>query len=193
VLVGEALDALAGVASPIVADLCTGSGCVACSIASEHRGARVYASELSGAAVLAARGNAERLGMAGRVTVEEGDLFGPLPPELRGRVDAVVSNPPYVPTSDLPDLPEEVFGYEPHLALDGGEDGLDVARRIMGEAPGWLRPGGVLLMELDERRVDDAAVDMEAWYEGVRTVSDLTGRPRIVFGRTPEADTTRAG
>jgi release factor glutamine methyltransferase len=82
----------------------------------------------------------------------------------------------------MPDLPEEVLGYEPHLALDGGDDGLDVARRIMSEALAWLVPGGVLAMELDEGCVDIAHGDMQAWYEHVYTMQDLAGRDRIVVG-----------
>ncbi len=185
VLVDVALGALAGVESPTIVDLCTGSGCVACSLAHELPAARLYATELSPGAVEIARENAERLGLSDRVTILEGDLFAPLPPELRGHVDAVSANPPYIPSADVPELAEEVIGYEPHLALDGGPDGLDVARRIISEAAKWLAAGGVLSMELDERRVEDAAKEMQAWYEGVETVPDLTGRPRIVTGRRP--------
>ncbi|MBA4370078.1 MAG: peptide chain release factor N(5)-glutamine methyltransferase [Coriobacteriaceae bacterium] len=168
----------------VAVDLCTGSGAVACALAQEVPGARVYATEISPTAAEVARENAERCGVVERVTVLEGDLFAPLPEELRGHVDVVLANPPYVPSGDLPGLPSEVGGHEPALALDGGSDGLTVARRIMDEARGWLRPGGVLAMELDERRVADADQVMRAWYEETTTVRDLTGRDRIVAGRT---------
>jgi release factor glutamine methyltransferase len=186
VLVDVALETL-GPGSPVVVDLCTGSGAVAVSIAHETPSAVVYATDLDPAAVALARENAERAGVADRVTVLEGDLFAPLPRDLRGRVALVVANPPYVPSAEVPALPADVLGYEPHLALDGGPDGLDVARRIMAEAREWLAPSCVLSVELDAGRVMDAAKDMRAWYEGVRTCRDLAGRDRIVTGRTQEA------
>ena len=92
----------------------------------------------------------------------------------------MVSNPPYIPSADVPELPAEVAGFEPHLALDGGADGLDVYRRILGGAREWLRPGGTLAVELDERMVRKAAAEAVEWYEDVRVVSDLAGRDRIV-------------
>jgi len=172
---------------PLVIDLCTGSGAVACSIAQEHPGARVLAVDLSPLAAQTARANAERLGLADRVTVFEGDLFAPLAElaereGLLGKVDVVISNPPYIPSADLPDLPEEVLGFEPHLALDGGPDGLAVARRIAEEACLWLRQGGLLAMELDEGCVQMAVKEIAKWYEGSRTVRDLAGRDRVATG-----------
>jgi len=172
---------------PLVIDLCTGSGAVACSIAQEHPGARVLATDLSPLAVETAQANAERLGLADRITVFQGDLFAPLAEigvaeSLLGHADLVISNPPYIPSGDLPDLPQEVLGYEPHLALDGGPDGLDVARRIADSAREWLRPGGMLAMELDEGCVQIAVKEIGKWYEGSRTVRDLAGRDRVATG-----------
>jgi len=115
--------------------------------------------------------------------VRLGDLFSAIPTELKGELDVIVSNPPYVPSADVPDLPAEVAGFEPHLALDGGEDGLDIYRLLLVGAREWLRPGGVLGVELDERRVSDAAGEAREWYEDVSVVSDLTGRDRIVTAR----------
>lgn len=183
VLAGEVLDALKGLEAPRVADVCTGSGCIALSIAQEHPGATVVATDLSPVAVEVAQANAGRLGLSGRVSVFQGDLLAPLPEELRGCLDAVVSNPPYIPTADVPGLPEEVVGYEPHLALDGGEDGLEVFRRILLDSREWLRAGGLLAVELDERTVETAAKEAQEWYEGVRVVTDLTGRDRVLTAR----------
>ena len=183
VLAGEVLDALKGLEAPRVADACTGSGCIALSIAQEHPGATVVATDLSPVAVEVAQANAARLGLAERVGVFEGDLLAPLPEELRGHLDAVVSNPPYIPSADVPGLPEEVVGYEPHLALDGGEDGLEVFRRILLDSREWLRAGGLLAVELDERTVETAAKEAQEWYEGVRVVTDLTGRDRVLTAR----------
>jgi len=115
--------------------------------------------------------------------VSAGDLLGALPVELRGSLHVIVSNPPYIPSADVPELPVEVAGYEPHLALDGGPDGLDVFRRLAEQARAWLRPGGLLVVELDERRVATAAEEALQWYEEVRVIADLTGRDRIVSAR----------
>jgi release factor glutamine methyltransferase len=183
VLVGEVLDALKGLEAPRVADVCTGSGCIALSIAQEHRGATLFATDLSPLAVEVARANAARLGLAERVSVFAGDLLEPLPEELRGHLDAVASNPPYIPSADVPGLAEEVIGYEPHLALDGGEDGLQLFRRILSDSREWLRAGGLLAVELDERTVETAAKEAREWYEEVRVVTDLTGRDRVLSAR----------
>jgi len=185
VLAGEVLSAIEALSEPIVADVCTGSGCIALAIAHEHPGARVWASDISALAVDVATENAQRLGLADRVAVLACDLLGGLPGELRGTLDAVVSNPPYIPSADVVGLPVEVAGYEPHLALDGGIDGLDVFRRLARESCDWLAPGGLLAVELDERRVATAAEEALEWYEEVRVVRDLAGRERIVTARRP--------
>ncbi len=182
VLVDEVLRALEGVESPVVVDLCTGSGAVAVSIAYERPDSRVYATEIVPASAEVARDNARRCGVADRVTVYDGDLFGPLPAELRGTVHVVVANPPYIPTADLGALPAEVAAFEPLVALDGGVDGLDAVRRIVEEARHWLHPGGGLAIETDTSTVKDAVKCMSAWYEGTRAIPDLTGRDRIAAG-----------
>lgn len=173
-------------ATALVADICTGSGCIALAIAQERPAATVIACDISPLAVEVAEENAARLGLTDRVATGVGDLFAALPRELLGRLDVVVSNPPYVPSADVPDLPEEVAGFEPHLALDGGADGLAIYRRILTGAREWLCPGGVIGVELDERTARGAAVEAEEWYQQVRVVSDLAGRDRIVVAQTPE-------
>lgn len=189
VLVGEALAELTGVETPLVADPCTGSGVIALSIAQEHPGARVWATDLSPVAVETATENAARLGFSERVFVLGGDLLDPLEQgteDLVGRLDAVVSNPPYIPSAALPTLPAEVAGFEPHLALDGGPDGLHIFRRLAAQAAGMLVPGGVLVVELDESRVRAAGDEALEWYEAVRVVNDLTGRERVLVARSPK-------
>jgi len=181
VVTGELLAAIESAENPLVADVCTGSGCIALSIANECPGARVWACDISPLAVEVAAENAERLCLTERVSVYEGDLLGALPAELEGTLDAVISNPPYIPSADVPDLPAEVSGFEPHLALDGGPDGLDVFRRLAPQAASWLKPGGVFVVELDERRVETAATEAVEWYEHVRVVTDLAGRNRAVI------------
>jgi len=184
VLTGEVLSAIAGHEVPKVADVCTGSGCIGLAIAHEHQGARVWACDVSPDAVEVAALNVVRLGLTDRMTVHEGDLLDALPPEMRGVFDVIVSNPPYIPTGDVPTLPAEVAGFEPHLALDGGADGLDIYRRLLHDAREWLAPGGMLAVELDERRVATAAKEALQWYEEVKVISDLTGRDRIVVARS---------
>jgi len=184
ILVEEGLAFLgrSGLERPVVVDLCTGSGCVACSIASEDASAIVYAVDICESAVRLARENANRLGLDTRVTVLCGDLFAPLPSELEGSVDMVLANPPYIPSADVLALPVEVRDFEPNLALDGGADGLVVARRIIEGAARWIRPGGMLAMELDEFRTQDAIEAMEKWFEGSRIRDDLVGRKRFAIG-----------
>lgn len=194
VLVDSALHAvdaaIADRGEALVADVCTGSGCIALSIAYERPEVRVFATDISAEAVDLARENAERLGLSDRVSVLAGDLFSALPAEYLGRLDVVVSNPPYIPTADLAALPGEVADFEPYLALDGGPDGLAVYRRILSEAGGWLRPGGFLAVELDVSRVKTAAREASKWYEGVEIVSDLTGRDRIVTAKVGQTTFT---
>lgn len=172
----------------LVADLCTGSGCIACSIAYEHPLARVFATDIAPEAVSLARENAVTLGLDGRVDVIECDLGEGVPVGAVGTLDLVVSNPPYVPTSVLAGLPREVAAYEPALALDGGADGLDVFRRLLAFCARALKPGGGFAFELHETCLDDAArLAAEAGFVDVRTVADLAGRPRVLVARAARA------
>jgi release factor glutamine methyltransferase len=183
VLVDEVLAAIEGVTDPVVVDLCTGSGAIAISVAYERPDARVFATEIVPATAEVASENAARCGVADRVTVLTGDLLDPLPGDLRGTVHVVASNPPYIPTGDLADLPAEVGGFEPGVALDGGADGLDVVRRIAAGAGEWLVAKGALVIETDTTRAQEAVNVMAAWYEGTTVIRDLTGRDRVATGR----------
>lgn len=170
----------------LVADLCTGSGCIACSIASEHPLARVVATDLSPEAVALARENASALGLDDRVRVLSCDLAGKIGARFDGRFDLVISNPPYVPTSVLAGLSREVADFEPALALDGGADGNGVFRRILPEAQRLLKAGGGLAVELHETCFDAAAgLARAAGFADVRIVDDLAGRPRVLVARKP--------
>lgn len=187
VLVDEALRVIDGLEAPVVLDLCTGSGCVALSIAQEMPTAEVWATDVSALACTCAEANAERLRLSGRVRVAEGDLFGGVPEGLKGAFDLILSNPPYIPSEEISSLPFEVGRFEPTLALDGGPDGLSVARRIWNEALDWMKPGATLAIELDERRVRAAAEEIVEWYEEVRVVPDLSGRDRFLVATAPSA------
>ncbi|MGK5449496.1 putative protein N(5)-glutamine methyltransferase [Streptomyces radiopugnans] len=127
----------------VVVDLCCGSGAVGAAVAAAVEGVELHASDIDPAAVRCARRNVAPAG--GRVY--RGDLYAPLPAELRGRVDVLVANAPYVPTGEMGLLPAEAREHEPPSALDGGPDGLGVQRRVIEEAPRWLAPDGHLLVE----------------------------------------------
>ena len=156
--------------SPVALDLCTGSGAVACALADGRADLVVWAVEREPAAAAWAHANVARLGLGGRVTVMEGDLFAPLAGQgLAGRCDVIAANPPYLAESTLATLPAEVGEWEPRAALDGGPDGTQVVARILDGAPDWLRPGGTLVVEIGE--------DQGAWVR-----ARIAGDPRYETG-----------
>lgn len=143
-LVRQAVEAAP--ADAVVVDLCCGCGAVGVAIAAALDGAELHAVDVDPAAVRCARRNVA----TGRVY--EGDLYEPLPGTLRGRVDVLVANTPYVPTGAIGMMPPEARVHEPRVALDGGTDGLDIQRRMITQARRWLAPGGRLLVETSERQ-----------------------------------------
>jgi len=170
-------------------DLCTGSGCVAISIALERPGARLVATELSPDAAEVARANAAALAATDLVDVRVGDLFGPV--ESEAPFDVIVANPPYVPRGEIPTLSAEVRR-EPARALDGGEDGLDVVRRIVAGAPRFLVPAGLLALEIGDGQGPAVQSLLEAaGYGSVRIERDLARHDRLALGTHPRgpADT----
>lgn len=132
----------------VVVDLCCGSGALGAALAAALDGAEVHAADIDPAAVRCARRNLAAVG--GRA--HQGDLYDALPAGLRGRVDVLAANVPYVPTAEVPLLPAEARDHEPLVALDGGADGLDVLRRVAAGAHEWLAPGGCLLTETGEHQ-----------------------------------------
>jgi release factor glutamine methyltransferase len=171
-------------AGGVALDLCTGTGCIGATLALERPGARVLAADVSPAALELARENAERLGA--RLELFEGDLFAPIPPELR--FDVVVANPPYVPSLELPRLSREVRR-EPALALDGGADGLSVTRRLVAASPPRLRPGGTLIAEMHESHAERLPrLCLEAGFAAAEVRRDLAGLPRFVLARLGPAN-----
>jgi release factor glutamine methyltransferase len=166
---------------PVIADIGTGSGCIAISLALEAPVAGMIATDVSADALSLAIENATRLGAKERISFRRGELLAPL---LDDVVDAVVSNPPYVATAEWEGLGPEVRDHEPRLALDGGADGLGPTRRLAAAAAAALAPGGLLALEADARRADDtAALAREAGFDDVVVREDLFGRPRYVLGR----------
>ena len=179
--------ALFETASLLVADICTGTGCIACSIAYEHPLTHVIATDISPEAVALAQENVSALALDERVEVVECDLAEGVDDSLLGAFDLVVSNPPYVPTGVLSDIPGEVSDYEPALALDGGPDGLAVFRRLLDWCATALAPGGAFAFELHETCLEDAAAEADyAGFADVRIVDDLAGRRRVLTGRKRE-------
>ncbi|WP_405085239.1 putative protein N(5)-glutamine methyltransferase [Microbispora sp. NBC_01389] len=137
----------------VVADVCCGSGAIGAALAAAVGPITLHAVDVDPAAVACARRNLAAAG--GRVY--EGDLYAPLPGDLRGRVDLIVASPPYVPTDAIGLLPPEARDHEPQVALDGGADGLDVVRRVVAEAARWLAPGGQLLVETSRGQAGETA------------------------------------
>jgi release factor glutamine methyltransferase len=137
----------------VVVDLCCGSGAVGAALAAALGQVELHAADIDPAAVRCARRNVAAAGGQ----VYQGDLYRPLPARLRGRVDILAANVPYVPSGDVGLLPREARAHEPRVALDGGADGLDVLRRVAAGAPLWLAPGGHLLVETSERQAPRAA------------------------------------
>ena len=150
----------------VVLDLCSGSGALGVAVAGKLIATpsvaagpvELHAADIDPVAVRCARRNIADLG--GRAYL--GDLYDPLPPTRRGRVDILLANVPYVPSDAVALLPTEARDYEPRIALDGGPDGLDVARRVVAGAPRWLAPGGQLLIEAGERQADLMAEEFAA-------------------------------
>ncbi|HEY0839053.1 MAG TPA: peptide chain release factor N(5)-glutamine methyltransferase, partial [Vulgatibacter sp.] len=163
-----------------ILDLCAGSGCVGLTLAAERADARVDLVELEPGAAEVARANAERLGVADRCRILVGDLFAPVDGEAP--YDAIVSNPPYVPSGEIPGLSREVRR-EPMRALDGGADGLDLVRRLVADAPRHLVPGGAIALELAlGQPAIVAGMLRDAGFSQARAGQDFTRRERYAVG-----------
>lgn len=179
VLVGIALSALEGDQAPVVVDVGTGTGAVALALKDERPDSKVFATDVSPEAVELARENVDRLQL--EVSVLEGDLLEPLPEELRGWVDLVVSNPPYVTPEEYAGLPAEVRA-DPVLALVGG---IPVYERLAEQASRWLRDGGSLVVEIGAGQGLDVTRVFRGRFSEVRVEPDLAGRDRVAVGRRP--------
>lgn len=179
VLVGDALDAIGAIEDPVVVDVGTGTGAIALSIKFERPDATVFGTDISGDAVDLARDNAARLELD--VTVVQGDLLEPLPSDLRGWVDLVVSDPPYVTPDEYAELPAEVRA-DPDVSLLGG---VEVYRRLGHEAARWLRDGGVIAVEVGERHAAEVVDALGPWFADISVGRDLAGRDRVVLARRP--------
>jgi len=167
----------------VIVDLCCGAGAVGAALASGLDQAELHAADIDPAAVRCARRNVA--GPGGHVY--QGDLYHPLPADLRGRVTVVVANVPYVPTGEIRFLPPEARAHEPLVALDGGPDGLEVLRRVAAGAPEWLAPGGHLLIETSERQAPQAVAAFAASGLVPRVSASADLGATVVAGQFPGA------
>jgi release factor glutamine methyltransferase len=170
----------------LIADVCTGSGCIAIALLKNLPGARAVATDLCAPALEVARANAIRHGVLDRLDLLEGDLLAPLLdyPATRGAggLDYLLSNPPYIPDDEWDAVEPNVKDHEPHTALRGGPDGLDYVRRLLDGGPRLVKPGGLLLLEVADSRAEQAR-QLVAAAEGVvdvRVIKDFEGLARVV-------------
>lgn len=181
----------------LIADVCTGSGCIAVALLKNLPGARAAATDLSADALEVARQNAQRHGVSDRMDLLRGDLLAALAehPTARGRgsLHYLVSNPPYIPDREWPDVAPNVKDHEPESALRGGPDGLPFVRRLIEGAPPLLRAGGLLLIEVAESTADEALELMAAHPQiaHAEILRDLHGKPRVIVGRRAKDDASR--
>lgn len=183
VLVSEVLAHAGAARDPVIADIGTGSGCIAIALARALPDARLYAVDQSPGAVTLAARNAVRLGVGDRITFLPGDLLQPLRElGLQGRVTIVVSNPPYIPEGELSGLMPEVATFEPRLALAGGRDGLAIHRRLLEESPAFLTKGGLLTLEIGQGQDRPllALAESHGGYRHLHTVRDPAGIGRVL-------------
>lgn len=195
-LVEFLVDAFRDHPAPVLIDVGTGSGCVAVSLASFLPTATIYATDISPAALEVASANARRHNVADRVTFLAGDLLSPLPSHLAGSVDAIASNPPYIPWSEAQAIAREIREFEPEIAIFAPGDGLEVHRRLISSSTPWLRPGGLLAMEvgLGQAAIAVPAIEQHCRYAGARVLEDGAGIQRVIVATlAPREDAARRG
>jgi release factor glutamine methyltransferase len=178
-LVEVAMERAKQLKSPIIADICCGSGVIAISLAKYVPQAAVHGTDISKEAAELSKVNAKKHGVNDRCVFYQGDLFEPLK-ELRGKLDLIVSNPPYIPSNDINGLQPEVSRFEPRAALDGGEDGLDLYRKIAAKAPEFLKAEGCLMLEIGIGQAEPVKLMLEK-FKKVRTFKDLSGIERVIM------------
>jgi release factor glutamine methyltransferase len=164
----------------VVVDLCCGSGALGAALAALAGPVELHAADVDPAAVRCARRNVEG-------AVYEGDLFDALPATLRGRIDVLLANVPYVPTGEIELMPPEARLHEARVALDGGTDGLDVLHRVVAAAPRWLAPGGHLLSETSSRQAPAAVAAFTVAGLDARVATDPDRGATVIVGTNPGA------
>jgi len=184
ILVEQAIEILSTSENPRFCEIGVGSGCISVAILANVASAKAVGVDISEAALDVARRNAERHNVSERLTLFQSDVFT----EVEGRFDLIVSNPPYIPRGHIDSLQAEVRDHEPHQALDGGQDGLDIIERIVREAPNFIEPRGFLLLEIGFGQAESVAdlFDLEIWTRP-DFFPDLQGIPRIVKAKDRRA------
>lgn len=185
-VVQTALERIKQSISPLVVDLCTGSGCIAISIAKEHKGSRIIAIDVSARALEVARENSHRHSVSERIQFMEGDLFGPIAElSIRGMVDVIAANPPYIPAREIHALQPEVRDFEPAVALCAGPDGTEIQMRIIKEAPDFLKKDGHLVMEIGRGQGPALmkAVKETRRFHNPMLLNDLAGIERVIVAK----------
>jgi release factor glutamine methyltransferase len=185
-LAEKAWQQLEKLSSARVLDYGTGSGCLAITLALKCAQVEIHAVDISEPALAMAQKNSAVHGVGERIRFYASDGFSSLPRNLQ--FDLIVGNPPYIRSADIPHLQAEVRDYDPRSALDGGADGLEFYRRIASEAPRWLRPGGILLLEFGDGQ-EKALAEMfsTAPWRAASIALDLSGRPRILIAQCPDS------
>jgi release factor glutamine methyltransferase len=171
--------------TPLIADIGTGSGCIAVSVAASVPDVRIIATDISAAALAVAKDNAQTHNVVERIEFFDGDLFSSIAGrDFERRIDVIASNPPYISVDVRDDLQREVRDWEPELALYGGKGGLDFYRRLLAECPVYLRPGGFLVCEIGYDQVNyiSEMADTALW-DLTDVIKDLQGLPRVMSFR----------
>jgi release factor glutamine methyltransferase len=169
-----------------IIDLCTGSGCVAVSMAKEIGNARIFATDKSNRALAVARENARRHDVSDRIRFLEGDLYEPLEElDIRGQADIITANPPYIRSGDLPMLQPEVRDYEPKIALIAGPEGIEIQQRVLATSPEFLKKHGALIMEMGMGQAEELKrmVAETGAYSTQEILKDLAGIDRVIVAR----------
>ncbi len=177
--------------TPTAVEIGCGSGAISVCLALELPRLQVYASDVNPRAVALTLRNARLLGAGSRVHAEEGSRFDPLPQHLRGQVDLLVSNPPYIRTEDLAGLPVDVRGHDPVAALDGGADGLRFYQALAAGMGDWLRPGGFVAVEIGaDQGAAVSAIFAASGGHDLSLIQDYAGRDRVVTARVGQPEET---
>ena len=185
-VVEAALKAVSMAMSPVIIDLCTGSGCIAISLAKELLLAQVFATDRSEQALEVAQENARMNQVADRIRFFAGDLFAPIEElDLRGKVDVIATNPPYIRAGDFAALQPEVRDFEPEMALIAGPLGIEIGAAIIQQAPSFLKQGGTLVMEMGMGQTAELSgiVNDSGNYRSLEIVKDLAGIERVLVAR----------
>ncbi|SHE28979.1 peptide chain release factor N(5)-glutamine methyltransferase [Caloramator proteoclasticus] len=183
ILVEEVIKRSGEYENPVIVDVGCGSGAISVTLAKEIKGSRVFALDLMDIPIKVTKINAKRLGVEDRVQVIRSDIFENLNKELEGRVDIIVSNPPYIRDEVIPTLMTDVKDYEPYEALSGGEDGLIFYRRIAKEALKYLKRDGLIAFEIGFDQREELFNILSKDYKDIECIKDLAGLDRVILAR----------